>query len=69
MKALGPNVKNQPMGTKGISWSVEDVYEKLKKLMDPLRMALEMDVQILAMLLKLLKLFSCSPLPQTESLQ
>ncbi|MEC1376425.1 nitrate reductase subunit alpha [Heyndrickxia oleronia] len=31
MKALGPNVKNQPMGTKGISWSVEDVYEKLKK--------------------------------------
>jgi nitrate reductase / nitrite oxidoreductase, alpha subunit len=31
MISLGPNVAKQPMGTKGIAWSVKDEYEKLKK--------------------------------------
>ncbi|KYC92077.1 nitrate reductase subunit alpha [Heyndrickxia coagulans] len=31
MTALGPNVIKKPYGTKGISWSVEEEYEKLKK--------------------------------------
>jgi len=33
MVALGPNVKNQPIGTKGISWSAEAEYDKLKNLL------------------------------------
>ncbi|PUF89208.1 MULTISPECIES: nitrate reductase subunit alpha [unclassified Geobacillus] len=31
MISLGPNVAKQPMGTKGIAWSVKEEYEKLKK--------------------------------------
>lgn len=31
MIALGPNVAKQPIGIKGIAWSAQDEYEKLKK--------------------------------------
>lgn len=37
MISLGPNVKNSPIGTKGISWSAEAEYEKLKKVLGTVR--------------------------------
>lgn len=37
MISLGPNVKNAPIGTKGISWSAEAEYEKLKKILGTVR--------------------------------
>jgi nitrate reductase alpha subunit len=37
MIALGPNVKNSPIGTKGISWSAEAEYEKLKNVLGTVR--------------------------------
>jgi nitrate reductase / nitrite oxidoreductase, alpha subunit len=37
MISLGPNVKNSPIGTKGISWSAEDEYEKLTKVLGTVR--------------------------------
>ena len=30
MISLGPNVKDKPIGTKGIAWSATEEYEKLK---------------------------------------
>ncbi|SMO60749.1 nitrate reductase subunit alpha [Melghirimyces algeriensis] len=33
MTSLGPNVKNKPIGIKGISWMVDEEYEKLKRLL------------------------------------
>jgi nitrate reductase / nitrite oxidoreductase, alpha subunit len=39
MVSLGPNVKNNPIGTKGISWSAAKEYEKLQRTLGVQRMS------------------------------
>lgn len=37
MTSLGPNVKNTPYGIKGINWSADEEYDKLKKVLGTVR--------------------------------
>jgi len=39
MVSLGPNVKDKPIGTKGISWSAAKEYEKLQRMLGVQRMS------------------------------